>query len=556
MAESAPLCVIPARGDSPDLPKKNIKPIDGKPLVAHTIDTAVECSAIDDVFVSTESNRIAQIARERGAKVPFMRPEHLTRKDVSLGPVIEHAAETIAETVETVEVNDTTPILVLQPNVPFRRSEYIDRALREYRQIDQDTLISVVQESEFFWHENGNRMDPVLLSREKLRDNFEPVYKETGAITITTLDRLKRGKWTGNSPGYIVTDKLSSFRVNKLVDFWLAERIASGLDIVFRVDGGNDLGLGKVYRAITLATEIEELFNCEITFVTHTSYPSGTEFIRTHDYPVRQVTDEHDDLQTLEGIDPDIVFVDIEDASADYYESLHSVSAAIVNFENLDLKHADFVLNPQRSVEGTETHNNLNGPDYLVLREEFKEVTPEISEQVSKVLITFGGTDPLGMTISCLRELGSADLPFNYKVVLGPGFDKEEQLDQLPDGILAQFDIYRNVSNMAELMEWADIAVSGGGRTVYELAATGTPSIVIAQNDGEVERMKLLREQGAIEFLGHGETVRPNDVADRLADLADDPEQRSFLSRRGQEIVDGQGIQRILNLIEEITIEG
>lgn len=554
MNATEPLCIIPARGDSPGLPKKNIKSIDGKPLVAHTIDTAIACSSLEDVFVSTESETIAEIARQRGARVPFMRPDSLTEEDVFLRPVIEHAVEALSETVDDREITVKTPIVVLQPNVPFRRPEDIDRALSEYETIDNDVVISIVQEKDFFWQRNNIQLNPLFSADNRLKGDSKSTYKETGSITVTNFEYLQSGNWTGNSPGYIVTDKISSFKIDTLLDFWLAQKIASGPTIAFRVDGGDNLGLGKVYRGLTLATELHTAINCDIKFICDQRYASGIELVESHDFPVSIISEEMSDIEHMYQIDPDIIFVDIEDPSEEYLQRLHDVSAAIVNFENLNIEHADFILNPQRHFTNSETNNHLNGPDYLVLRDEFRNVSSTIKNRAENILLTFGGTDPLGLTIDCVRILGERELPFNYRVVLGPGFEKKDELRSLPEETYSQFEFLENVSNMGELMEWADIALSSGGRTVYELAATGTPSIVIAQNEGEVERTKLLREQRAIVFLGNGKNIDLQLVPDHLTSLADDTERRSFLSNRGKSTVDGQGIQRILNLVEEILV--
>jgi spore coat polysaccharide biosynthesis predicted glycosyltransferase SpsG len=107
---------------------------------------------------------------------------------------------------------------------------------------------------------------------------------------------------------------------------------------------------------------------------------------------------------------------------------------------------------------------------------------------------------------------------------------------------------------MGAIMNWADIALSSGSRTVYELAATGTATVVIAQNDGEVERMKLLRRQGIIDFLGNGQDVDMEIVSNRIFDLARDVDPRGLVSERGQEVVDGEGVNRILDLVYEILV--
>lgn len=553
---SSTICIVPARGHSPDLPKKNIKPIDGKPLVAHTIETAIESDSIDDVFVSTESERIAQIATDHDARVPFLRPRELAKSDISLRPVIEHAVDEIPASCAEVTVTPETAVIILQPNLPFRRTADIGRAVTEFERTSKDAVVSVARENSYLWRDAGDDLSPQFSVERRLHNESQPVFRETGSITVTSPRAVRAQDWPGSSPGYVVTDRLSSFKIDTLIDFWLAEKIAEGPSVVIRTDGGGDLGLGKVYRAMTIATELEDIFGCEITFVSDEAYEDGVSLIRSHGFDAKTVSNLTDDIDLMRTLKPDVVLVDVPDIEERYHDELHGLSAAVVDFENVHNGDdaADFVINPQRHLDQMERDNYLNGPEYLVLRDEFHDVKPTVPETAENVLLTFGGTDPLGLTVESVSALGHSYVEYTYRVVLGPGFDGEAELRSLPEDVCSQFDFRRDVDNMGELMQWADVAISSGGRTVYELAATGTPAIVIAQNEGEVERMELLRRHGVIQFLGHGESVDFATLPAVLDDLAKDAERRSVLSSRGRELIDGQGLQRILETIERMFV--
>jgi spore coat polysaccharide biosynthesis predicted glycosyltransferase SpsG len=307
---------------------------------------------------------------------------------------------------------------------------------------------------------------------------------------------------------------------------------------------------------VTISTELEDIFNCNIKFISDERYKTGIDIVRSHGFTVETIGDVNEDIEIMQEIDPDIILVDVSEMDASYQESLRQMSAAIVDFENIydGDEPVDFVVNPQRDPERISQENYLNGPEYLVIRDEFREVTSEITERAENVLFTFGGTDPLGLTIDCVSAFAEADLDLNYRVIVGPGFNEEARLQSIPEVVRRKFDFYRDVESMSDFMQWADIAVSAGGRTVYELAATGTPTVVIAQNNGEVERMKFLREKGAIEFLGHGQKVDFGAFPAYLNDLAKDKERRAILSKRAEEIVDGQGLQRIVAMIEQMFV--
>ena len=112
------VAIIPARGGSKSIPDKNIKDLAGKPLIAHSIERALECKSIDRTIVSTDSKKIAEIAKKYGAEAPFIRPEELASDTTPMLPVLQHA-------VHHLEENEKYPIdivILLDPTSPFRRT--------------------------------------------------------------------------------------------------------------------------------------------------------------------------------------------------------------------------------------------------------------------------------------------------------------------------------------------------------------------------------------------------------------------------------------------------
>lgn len=118
------LGLIPARGGSKGIKKKNIRHLLGKPLISYTIECALACSLIDKVVVSTDDSEIAEISRESGAEVPFVRPPELAKDDTPMLPVMQHAIETVEETYrEKVDI-----LILLDPTSPLRKVKDIEEA--------------------------------------------------------------------------------------------------------------------------------------------------------------------------------------------------------------------------------------------------------------------------------------------------------------------------------------------------------------------------------------------------------------------------------------------
>jgi CMP-N-acetylneuraminic acid synthetase len=132
------LALIPARGGSKGVPRKNIRTLGGKPLIGHTIDAARKTKRIERVVVSTEDDEIAEVAVSLGAEVPFLRPTRLAQDDTPMFPVVVHALEAVI-------AGGWTPdaVCLLQPTFPFRRPEDIDACIDAVEALRADCVISV-----------------------------------------------------------------------------------------------------------------------------------------------------------------------------------------------------------------------------------------------------------------------------------------------------------------------------------------------------------------------------------------------------------------------------
>ena len=132
------LAIIPARANSKRLPGKNLAELGGKPLIAWTIEAALNSKHVDRVVVSTDSEEIAQISVEWGAEVPFMRPANLATDDATSSSVIQHVINKI--NARSIHYDD---FVLLQPTSPFRTANHIDQAVSLFKTKKPDSVISV-----------------------------------------------------------------------------------------------------------------------------------------------------------------------------------------------------------------------------------------------------------------------------------------------------------------------------------------------------------------------------------------------------------------------------
>jgi len=168
------IAVIPARGGSRGIPRKNIKLMLGKPLIQYTIEAALGAKCIDEVYVSTEDEEIANIARSLGAKI-IDRPKELAGDRVSTFDVIKHANEVL---------NSPEIIIVLQPTSPLRSSQEIDEA-KALLTPEVETVVGVCEKHNYHWSINEDGYAQPSFKERLPRQLIRRSYFENGSIYIT-----------------------------------------------------------------------------------------------------------------------------------------------------------------------------------------------------------------------------------------------------------------------------------------------------------------------------------------------------------------------------------
>jgi len=200
------LAVIPARGGSKGIPRKNLVSIAGKPLVAHSIAHALASRAVTRIVVSTEDEEIAAVARAHGAQVPFLRPAVLAEDHVLDHPVFAHVLSRLAE-----ETPAYQPDLVvhLRPTAPFRLPEWIDAAVEALsRRPEADSLRSVSPPAahpyRMFTLDTQGFLDPLMKHAHPepyllRRQDLPPVYYYNCVLDVTRPQTiLAKGSMTGS----------------------------------------------------------------------------------------------------------------------------------------------------------------------------------------------------------------------------------------------------------------------------------------------------------------------------------------------------------------------
>lgn len=218
------IAIIPARGGSKGLPGKNIKLLNGKPLIAYTIEAALNSKNITRVIVSTDDWQIAEVARKCGAEIPFMRPKSLADDTAKSIDVYNYTINRL-EGEENAEINE---IIVLQPTSPLRTTQHIDEAIKMYLEKNADSVISYCQEDHpIFWNkyinDEGKFKEIFEGDYLKNRQEIQPTYFPNGAIYIFRTNILLQSRYyTQKSYAYLM-EKKCSVDIDSLEDFEYAE---------------------------------------------------------------------------------------------------------------------------------------------------------------------------------------------------------------------------------------------------------------------------------------------------------------------------------------------
>lgn len=226
------LALIPARGGSKGVPRKNVRLLGSKPLIGHTIAAARAAARIDRVVVSTEDDEIAAVAQSLGAEVPFARPSSLAQDDTPMFPVITHAVNALIADGWSPDV-----VCLLQPTFPFRRANDIDACVEAMESERADCVISV--------HRVPHQFNPHWVYFEKAdgslqlatgeaepiprRQELPPAFHRSGAVYVSRASVItERGSLYGDRVVGYETPSESSCNIDTMDDWARAEALIAG----------------------------------------------------------------------------------------------------------------------------------------------------------------------------------------------------------------------------------------------------------------------------------------------------------------------------------------
>lgn len=344
------------------------------------------------------------------------------------------------------------------------------------------------------------------------------------------------------------------------------------MNLVFRVDASTQIGTGHLMRCLALAQAWQNTEKQAI-FLMSNSVPTLEQRLLSEGIKVvhlsvvwGSIEDARETASFARQLDANWLVADGYHFGAEYQRVIKDAGLSLLcidDYAHADHYYADLVLNQNiYAHEGLYANREpytqlLLGLKYALLRREFwqwrgwERETPTIA---CKVLVTLGGSDPDNVTLKVIKALQLVKLDaLETVVVVGGSNPHYEQLQSASLDSRFPIHLKRNVTNMPELMAWADVAISAGGSTSWELAFMGLPSIVLILADNQRAIAQTLNNMRLCFNLGEFEDISISEISEVVSQLLVSPQTRSDISRYGQLLVDGKGsIQIVTKLVSKI----
>lgn len=335
------------------------------------------------------------------------------------------------------------------------------------------------------------------------------------------------------------------------------------IDLFFRLDANYSIGSGHLKRALVLGEALKTEFNS--AFILKDTPQKIIQELIPESYPVFILPPEGHEAENIcniaarSGVKKRMIILDgdnelfyqkgyqiklLENGNLLYhftmYNRCHFYSHIIHNQNILALK---------QNYSAEEYTRFFLGPDYILLHPSFLTFNPKTSQKnkVETILLTFGGADRRNLLLKSLQELliQIQDLK-QIILVVGSMYNKIHELKEFIKGHPAlPVSLFVNTQKMAELMHKADLAITSGGLTTWELAYLGVPHLVISSSEREKDTALELAGEGVIHYLGHYSQDELFDKKEAFWAKLQDKSYREELSANGRNLVDGKGLDRV-----------
>ena len=476
--------IIPAIKKNAVIPDQLVKKLNGETLIQRAINVSKDIISNENIYIITDSQEISLIAERNSINC-----HHDSNLNVSSSYILKSLDFIFDKLSERYSF-----FFLHRANAPLVNSKIIKDAINYFKKNDDKLVVSVKKEKRRVFKTDNGDLNSLFI------DEKSSYYEEVNAFQISKFISLK-SIHTITLP-YILKPEIA-IEIDGYQSWWICEKILKRKKIVFNVIGSIEVGMGHIYRALSIAHEITDH---EVIFVCDEKHEIVVEKIASTDYKVTSCK-KSDITDFIISQEPDLVINDILNSQKVDILKFKDRDIRVVNFEDIGSgsQYTDLTINELYESPILDGSNYLWGNDYFFLRDEFSDAKPHsILESINSVLITFGGTDQNNLSKHVLELIIPVckDSGIKIYVVCGPGYSHKVELEsfiQSQDYKDIEFTYSSGV--ISKIMEKTQLAISSNGRTVYELADMNIPSIIISHHKREDTHKFATLNRGFI-YLG------------------------------------------------------
>lgn len=577
------IAVIPARGGSKRIPRKNLRLFAGKPIMAYSIEAARDARLFDRIVVSTDDAEIAANARACGAETPFTRPAELSDDFTGTHAVAAHALTALVDRADL----DDTVACCLYPTAPFVTADDLRRGFDLLHRSGKSFVFAAttfafpIQRALRALPDGGvapffPAMDRVPLAGSRnLVPRRRPVLLGTRAGVLRRVASIRQprgGDDTAALPrhGHRHAGRLDAGRADVCRPRrHETQRIGAGVRIAIRADASVEIGSGHVARCASLAQRLREAGH-EVAFLCRELAGNLADLLESEGFLIHRLegdahawTEEDDARRCRDALGTaihDWLIVDHYALGVCWERVMAAYASRILAIDDLGREHrCDLLLdqnypNPthERYRHGLPADREcLLGPRHALLRSEFAArraaSLARARERVARVLVFMGGSDPLDETSNALRGIAMMGSQPAVDVVIGAANPRRDAV-AAACATLADATFHVQTQEMAALTARADCALGAPGSATWERCTLGLPAIVTILAENQAATGMAVDAAGAHRLLGrHGE-VSAADYAYALRSL--DAAALRGMSRAAAAICDGTGAQIVAAHLE------
>lgn len=347
------------------------------------------------------------------------------------------------------------------------------------------------------------------------------------------------------------------------------------MNIVIRTDASIEIGTGHVMRCLTLAKQLKR-HGGKVTFISRSLEGNSISYLLDQGMLVNilpSIGENESDMHWMKknwekdaketgaiikemdnGVD--LIIVDHYGLGSGWESTLRGFTKYIMAIDDLAdrLHDCDLLLDQNYYLNAEERYAvlvpghcvQMLGPNYVLLREEFLQAVNEPrvrTGEINNILVFFGGTDPTGETIKTLEAFQELTIPeIEINVVVGESNPKRYEIEQMCKG-MSNVKFYCQVSNMADLMWKADLAIGAGGSTTWERCLLGLPTIVVIIADNQREVTQAVAKHGSVIYLGEHFDVDKKQIQQCILNSLEDIAECIDISKLCLKLVDSRVVQ-------------